>query len=450
MTDGTGRLVLALEQLWRPTESFGVASEAQRAVLRRLALSPCAPSALIEEAETRDAADIETFVDALYTGGWLMRTVTHQGRPFYTVQPVTRSPVKTPGPESDLVLSDFAAIQREGDGFVIESPLAWARIQVHDPELLGVLGNLSAEAISGRLPAYVVVSLMEDLRWTGLAVPAAAPERHERRLRQWSPHELRFHWRSRRGNGLYDGRNFGRTDWAKGSFDPLPAPHPGFSGPVIALPRPNLDRLRLEDPSLATVVEDRRSIRAYDDERPITVEQLGELLFRCARVRETRVTDGVAYVDKPHPSGGSVGELELYPVVRLASGLKAGLYHYNAHDHALTLVRDPDPQIGQLLLTAARASMQERAPQVLLVIAARFGRLMLAYEEMPYSLVLKHVGVMYHNLYLATTAMGLAGCGLGGGDADAFSAATGLDPLAEASVGEFMLGSRPSDLLTEG
>jgi hypothetical protein len=37
--------------------------------------------------------------------------------------------------------------------------------------------------------------------------------------------------------------------------------------------------------------------------------------------------------------------------------------------------------------------------------------------------------------------MGLAPCALGGGNADAFALAAGLDYYAESSVGEFLVGS---------
>jgi SagB-type dehydrogenase family enzyme len=67
------------------------------------------------------------------------------------------------------------------------------------------------------------------------------------------------------------------------------------------------------------------------------------------------------------------------------------------------------------------------------------------YEGMPYALSLKHVGVLYQTLYLASTAMGLAPCGLGGGDSDLFARAAGTEYEAETSVGEFILGSLPPD-----
>lgn len=84
-------------------------------------------------------------------------------------------------------------------------------------------------------------------------------------------------------------------------------------------------------------------------------------------------------------------------------------------------------------------------PQVTLIISARFGRVMWKYQAIAYSLVLKHVGVLYQTIYLAATAMGLAVCALGGGDAADFAAASGLPYLAEGSVGELVVGSRPPD-----
>ena len=84
----------------------------------------------------------------------------------------------------------------------------------------------------------------------------------------------------------------------------------------------------------------------------------------------------------------------------------------------------------------------ESPPQVMLLLAARFGRTMWKYESMAYALVLKQVGILYQTMYLTATAMGLAPCALGGGNSDAFAAATGLDYYEETSVGEFLLGSR--------
>ena len=77
--------------------------------------------------------------------------------------------------------------------------------------------------------------------------------------------------------------------------------------------------------------------------------------------------------------------------------------------------------------------------------AARFPRVAWKYASMAYALTLKHVGVLYQTMYLAATAMDLAPCGVGCGDADLFARAAGTDYYAESSVGEFLLGSKPRD-----
>lgn len=64
---------------------------------------------------------------------------------------------------------------------------------------------------------------------------------------------------------------------------------------------------------------------------------------------------------------------------------------------------------------------------------------------MAYAATLKHVGILYQTMYLAATAMGLAPCAVGTGNADLFAEATGLDYYAETSVGEFLLGSNANE-----
>ena len=183
-------------------------------------------------------------------------------------------------------------------------------------------------------------------------------------------------------------------------------------------------------------------MRVHDDERPITSGQLGELLGRVGIVRDV-VHDGHQELSfRQVPSGGAAHELEIYPLVHSCDGLDAGLYHYDAGRHGLELIRSADPHTRLLLEYSQRTSIMESPPQVTLLIAARFGRAMWKYESMAYALILKHVGVMYEALYLTTSAMGLAGCGLGGGNAQAFAAASGLPALVEGSVGEFVVGSR--------
>ncbi|MGH4023794.1 MAG: SagB family peptide dehydrogenase [Pseudonocardiaceae bacterium] len=424
---------------WPHAERLGRLDADQQAVLRALAGRRACADELV--ALAGGAPGVRELLARLRQGGWLTTTVTSRGRDLYTLSPLREAPPVPGALPHPLVLSRFALIRRHGSdmtAMTVESPRAWCDVRVHDAEVLAVLGGLA-----GPDPA-THQRILRDLYWAGVLVEAGGAEETELELRQWSPHELWFHDRSRLGYRGYFGDRFGRTFWARGTFDPLPAEPEPFPGATVALPRPDLPSLRRTDPTLTTVLEDRESVREHDDDNPISVDQLGEFLYRCARTRMVRHgDDGIEYANRPHPSGGSVYELELYPVVRLADGLDPGMYHYDSHAHRLETVCDASsPALRRLLRVATHSTVAARPPQVLIVVSARIGRLMWKYEAMPYALALKHVGVLYQTMYCVATAMGLAPCGLGSGDSRAFTEATGRNPYAECSVGEFMLGSR--------
>jgi SagB-type dehydrogenase family enzyme len=130
--------------------------------------------------------------------------------------------------------------------------------------------------------------------------------------------------------------------------------------------------------------------------------------------------------------------LEIYLAIDTCQGIKPGLYHYCPREHVLCSLPDLTNNAIEL---SYQASVQQELPQVLIIMAARFARVTWKYHALAYALILKHVGVLYQNMYLVATAMGLGPCAIGGGDSDLFSQIIGTDYYAETSVGEFILGS---------
>ncbi len=438
---------------WPRTIEIGVAGGVEDAVLRRLTERTWSRSEL---GAVNPASPAARLLDRLDADGWLATTAFLDDRPLYTVHPMQPAPAAEQTPLGEVVLSRFALLRRPDRGAgqpaavnvlaVLESPLAWCELRMHDPRVAAVVtalaGGVEPEV---DLPADVVDRLTADLRRGGFTTTASedSGEAAEMRTRQWSLHELWFHQRSRLGGHGYLGDRFGGTFWARGTFDPPPARPRSYPGRVVPLYRPDPAVLRTTDPTLTAALEERESIRDQDEDSPITAEQLGELLYRTCRTRLVRTTDGFEYMSRPYPSGGSAYELEVYPLIRLAAGVEPGLYHYDSHEHALVGVRSlSHPAVRRLLRVAGHSTVVWRPPQVLLLLTARVGRVMWKYEAMAYALVLKHVGVLYQTVNLAATAMGLAGCGLGSGDPGALAEALGRDALDECGVGEFAIGSR--------
>jgi SagB-type dehydrogenase family enzyme len=80
------------------------------------------------------------------------------------------------------------------------------------------------------------------------------------------------------------------------------------------------------------------------------------------------------------------------------------------------------------------------APQIVITIAARFGRISWKYSSIAYGLILKDVGVLIQTLYLVAADMRLGACAIGSVNIDLFAKMTGIEFHVEGAVGQFALG----------
>lgn len=124
-----------------------------------------------------------------------------------------------------------------------------------------------------------------------------------------------------------------------------------------------------------------------------------------------------------------------------ALGIDKGLYYYDPKNHQLCLLKQKDANVDLMVSLAKQTIASETEPHLVILITARFQRLSHKYRAVTYSLILKHVGVLYQTMYLVAKSMDLAPCGMGGSESDLFAIATGIDYLEESQVGEFSLGN---------
>jgi len=378
-------------------------------------------------------------------------TVKLGDRPLATLTgPLARAlePIR---PDQRLVLSRFAWIRRDAQGIMAETSLSPNAVLLQDGRAHLLLYAFAAPrnldpalARDVSLPLDSAEQVASVLVAAGiLGDEGASAAEDEPPLASWEFHDLLFHACSRPGRR--DAR-FGGTHRFEDQIAPLPAIVPERWAHKIALERPDFERLEREDPPLALAQSLRRSVRDYEP-APLSLTQLGEFLYRVARVEDYwEMPQGrsttMSFAPRPYPSGGAAYCLELYPAIQACQDIEPGLYHYESGAHELARV-SPLTDAVQRLIARAAAGMASRASgmQVLIVIAARFGRVALKYESIAYSLVLKEVGVLLQTMYLAATAMQLAPCAVGTGDSELFAQAAGLSYYEESSVGEFALGS---------
>lgn len=346
-------------------------------------------------------------------------------------------------------LSRFAYLRHVPDsdtGLVLESPLSCHRMTINDPGVAAFLAALCTGAsTAGAARAGNIDAKVAELLILVLGASGFLERPNESELALWDFHDLLFHSRSR--YGLHDyvaGGMFAHTEFEHAAA----LQQPESPDTAIDLDMPDWDKVLANDPGFTQVLEDRRSVRAYRQDA-IDKVQLGELLYRAARARGLGQAGGehpYASVDRPYPMGGGLGELEIYLAVHRCEDLPAGIYRYDSAGHRLFL-RNGDPAFRQKLYEQAWLATggQLTDPQVQLCITSRLARVQWKYSSIAYSVTLKHVGVLFQNLYLVATAMGLSPCGNGSGDTDLVSRAIGVDWMSEPPVGEFLIGGRPAE-----
>lgn len=428
-----------------------------RMLLRRLAEGGASEAelgrVLVEQDGPAAAFSFHTMLRRLVEGGLVRQTLLADGRPAATLLPTGAGLGRPAAPlaeQHSYQLSRFACLRARAGQLLAETPLSANQVILHTPAAAALVSGALLQprtpaelaGLAGELDPAGVRTLLEFLLRAALLVrlddDGASPEERDPALGQWEFHDLLFHSRTRLGrhNNPYGGAMPG-----KARFAPLPVAKAYPEAPAVALPQPDLAALARDDMSLTSALEQRRSVRAHAGD-PLSLEQLGALLYRSARLKQAfQSEDQLAMSRRPYPAGGALYELEIYPVVQRCAGLEPGIYHYQAQRHQLSRLAEPGPAVQQLLGEAAAMAQMPGPPQVLLAITARFQRVQWKYSSLAYALILKHVGALYQTMYLVATAMGLAPCALGGGNSDLFAAAAGLDYYAETSVGEFLLGT---------
>ena len=349
------------------------------------------------------------------------------------------------------VLSKFAFLRNLKEQFILESPLVSGKIILLNHLCAAILSLLSSSADIETIQKTIDVLNIDFIKLFlsillshNFITEYSENQKEDIVLKQWEFHDLLFHTRSRYGR---HNNPAGATFRFWNEIDSLPAIKKEPQGQIIELFKPDIDKIIETDFPFALVVEERQSIRKFNAEKPVTVKQLGEFLFRTARVKSIRSADvfKARYYQsslRPYPGGGACYELEIYPLIKNCAGIEEGLYYYQPEKHCLIKISEPNKLTETLISNAKSASDSECSPQILFIIAARFQRLSWKYESIAYSIVLKDAGVLLQTMYLTATAMELAPCAIGCGNSDIFSKAANLDYLEETSVAEFMLGGK--------
>jgi SagB-type dehydrogenase family enzyme len=438
---------------WGEYELAGVPRPVRES-LGRMALGPVSMGNLATSAGGAAEAGAGTLRKVLnqLSGSVVHSLALNDGRgPLLSAIPVTQAPVfpADPVPAGRLIkLSRYSALRPDGSRLLLESPRARYRVALLRPPAVTVASSLAGPvtvaqvAEDSGLAEPVVADVVAFLVAAGVVLVAddwaEFAEDTDTDLAVWSPDDLMFHARSR--------------TWLKGG-PPDPEAHRAgaeppvvkqiTAGPTFPLHRPDPAVLKATDPTLATLLEHDHTCPDVT-ERALSAEQVGEFLYRAARVRSI----GPAYLpggpgheasQRPYFSVACLYELEIYVGINRCADLARGIYHYDPLWHTLTLINDDLGVLDGMLDLAMVGAGSHRRPSVLLTMTARMSRIAWVLGSAAYATTLVHVGALQQVLYLAAKAMGLAAHAVPVDAGDRVDRSLKLEWPAEVSVGECVL-----------
>ncbi len=180
-------------------------------------------------------------------------------------------------------------------------------------------------------------------------------------------------------------------------------------------------------PPLWETIRARRSLRSYKRE-PMTMSELSQLLW--ATQGTTTVFRGYPY--RSAPSAGALYPVETYLVANRVEGLEPGLYHYDAVEAGLQLIREGD--LGAQAAAAALDQSMVREAAVVFVWTTIVERGKWKYLERAYRYIYTDAGHIGENLYLAATGLGLGCCCVGAFYDDEVNRLLGVDGVSETAI----------------
>lgn len=163
---------------------------------------------------------------------------------------------------------------------------------------------------------------------------------------------------------------------------------------TIRLPAPKLEgRISVEQ-----ALHERRSLREYKRDEPLTLEEISQLLWAAQGITSP---DGF----RTAPSAGALYPLEVYIVAGNVRNLEAGVYHYRPRKHELvrTILGDKRKELRRATLDQDQV---QNAPATI-AFAAVYERTTMKYRERGNRYVHFEIGHAAQNVFLQAVALDL-------------------------------------------
>jgi putative peptide maturation dehydrogenase len=192
----------------------------------------------------------------------------------------------------------------------------------------------------------------------------------------------------------------------------------------------------------------RRTVREFDARTPLTLRELGSILFYVFGCQgSASMPDGeLVILKRTSPSGGGLHPTEAYPLVIDVEGLAPGIYHYDVEHHGLETLAEMDrKEVRRLADDFTAGQSFPRHAHALVVLTTRFYRNYWKYRvhRRSYGVLLMDAAHLSQTFYLVCAELGLGAFVTGFINSRAIEDGLGLDGFEEGPLAVCGCG-RPS------
>lgn len=173
---------------------------------------------------------------------------------------------------------------------------------------------------------------------------------------------------------------------------------------------PDIRLERYAGQSLDSLLARRVTCRNFDPHESLDEATFSRMMDRVfAAQGQIEQSEGVQFLKKHTPSGGSLHATECYLIVQRVDGVTPGLYHYRPLDHALRAMASPQVPLDQFACSVLAGQHWFASAPVLVVYVPRIARSHWKYRNHPkaYRALMLDVGHLSQTLSLSATDLGL-------------------------------------------
>lgn len=207
-----------------------------------------------------------------------------------------------------------------------------------------------------------------------------------------------------------------------------------------------------KDANLFQLLNQRRSIRNFDENYKISLFEIANLLYQSYGV--TQKTKIAGYDVKGHigfrnvPSGGGLYPLEIYLIV-FNSHIDNGLYHYRPDINTLELLKKGDFSEELNDIIQAEPYVNMKSGSCVIVTTGIIERLIIKYGDRGYRFLMQESGFVAQTISLLAEALDLGSCMLGGYNDDKVNDFLGVDGVFETINNVIVIGKKNENLNCE-